>query len=113
MSTPRLRLGAWLDPSCSAGINAPGRPCKYSRTLPARTEYRHADPAQLFPGTILVVAPHMDDEVLACGGTIARLPSPARVHLVYATDGARSCSPVVPWIDATSAGLSSVRRAES
>ena len=81
--------------------------------MPARTEYRHADPAQLFPGTILVVAPHMDDEVLACGGTIARLPSPARVHLVYATDGARSCSPVVPWIDATSAELSSVRRAES
>lgn len=71
------------------------------------------DPAQLFPGTLLVVAPHMDDEVLACGGTIARLPSRARVHLVYATDGARSYSPVVPWLDEVSPALSSVRRAEA
>jgi len=81
--------------------------------LPERPEYRYADPAQLFPGTILVIAPHMDDEVLACGGTIARLPSQARVHLVYATDGASSYSPVVPWLDATSPELPAVRRAEA
>jgi LmbE family N-acetylglucosaminyl deacetylase len=81
--------------------------------LPERPEYRFADPAQLFPGTILIIAPHMDDEVLACGGTVARLPHPARVHLVYATDGARSYSPVLPWLDATSSALSSVRRAEA
>jgi LmbE family N-acetylglucosaminyl deacetylase len=76
-------------------------------------EYRFADPAQLFPGTILIIAPHMDDEVLACGGTIARLPHPGRVHVVYATDGARSYTPVVPWMDSTSPALSSARRAES
>ena len=29
---------------------------------------------QFFPGTILIVAPHMDDEALACGGLIAKLP---------------------------------------
>jgi LmbE family N-acetylglucosaminyl deacetylase len=81
--------------------------------LPARSEYPLADPAQVFPGTVLVVAPHMDDEVLACGGTIARLPNHRRVHLVYATDGARSYVPVVPWIDATSPELISVRRAEA
>jgi LmbE family N-acetylglucosaminyl deacetylase len=81
--------------------------------LPAPADCRFADPAQLFPGTILIVAPHMDDEVLACGGTIARLPDPARVHLIYATDGARSYSPVIPWLDATSPELSSVRRAEA
>ena len=91
----------------------PGRPCRHSKTLSDPAEYRFADPAQLFPGTILIIAPHMDDEVLACGGTIARLPDPGRVHLVYATDGARSYSPVVPWLDATSPGLSAVRRAES
>lgn len=81
--------------------------------MPDRTEHRFADPAQLFPGTILVVAPHMDDEVLACGGTVARLPSKARIHLVYATDGAQAYSPVVPWLDATSPELSSARRAEA
>jgi LmbE family N-acetylglucosaminyl deacetylase len=81
--------------------------------LPEPTEGRFSDPAQLFPGTILVVAPHMDDEVLACGGTLARLPGKARIHLAYATDGARAYSPVVPWLDATSPELSSVRRAEA
>jgi LmbE family N-acetylglucosaminyl deacetylase len=81
--------------------------------LPEPTEHRFSDPAELFPGTILVVAPHMDDEVLACGGTVARIPGKARIHLVYATDGARAFSPVVPWLDATSSELSSVRRAEA
>ena len=82
--------------------------------MPAiRADYRFADPAQLFPGTIVVAAPHMDDEVLACGGTIARLPDRARVHLIYATDGTRSYTPVVPWLDATSPELSSVRQAEA
>jgi LmbE family N-acetylglucosaminyl deacetylase len=82
--------------------------------LPAiRTDYRLADPAQLFPGTIVIAAPHMDDEVLACGGTIARLPDRARIHLVYATDGSQSYTPVLPWLDATSRDLSSVRRAEA
>jgi LmbE family N-acetylglucosaminyl deacetylase len=81
--------------------------------LPEPTEHRFSDPAELFPGTIMVVAPHMDDEVLACGGTVARIPSKARIHLVYATDGARAFSPVVPWLDATSPELSSVRRAEA
>jgi LmbE family N-acetylglucosaminyl deacetylase len=78
-----------------------------------RADYRVADPAQLFPGTVLIAVPHMDDEVLACGGTIARLPDPTRIHLVYATDGSQSCPPVVPWMDATSAELGAVRRVEA
>jgi hypothetical protein len=32
------------------------------------------DPAELFQGTVAIIAPHMNDEILACGGTIARLP---------------------------------------
>jgi LmbE family N-acetylglucosaminyl deacetylase len=81
--------------------------------LRLRTEYRFADPAQVFWGTVLVIVPHMDDEVLACGGTIARLPSPAKVHLVYATDGGQAYAPVVPWLDSTSPELSAVRRVEA
>src|SRR5688572_19567856 len=113
MSTPRWPPAASLDPSCSPGTNAPGKPSRSSRTLREPTEHRFSDPAQLFPGRILVVAPHMDDEVLACGGTVAGLPHKDRIHVAYATDGARAYSPVVPWLDATSPALSSVRRAEA
>ena len=49
-----------------------------------------------FAGTVLVVAPHMDDEALACGGLLAQLPDPTRIHVVYATDGTQSPAPVVP-----------------
>jgi LmbE family N-acetylglucosaminyl deacetylase len=72
-----------------------------------------ADPKTIFSGTVLVVAPHMDDEVLACGGTIARLPNKERVFLAYATDGAQAYTPVVPWRDTTSPELSAVRAAEA
>ena len=49
----------------------------------------------LFTGTIVIVAPHMDDEALACGGLIAKLPDKNRVHLIYATDGMKSPAPIM------------------
>jgi LmbE family N-acetylglucosaminyl deacetylase len=64
-------------------------------------------------GTLLIVAPHMDDEVLACGGLIASRPDPGKVHVVYATDGTRSPVPVVPWRDVVDSGLGEMRRRES
>jgi LmbE family N-acetylglucosaminyl deacetylase len=71
-----------------------------------------ADPVQLFPGSVLIVAPHMDDEVLACGGTVAMLPQKERIHVVYATDGMKSPSPILPH-DAISSDLGEVRVQES
>ena len=71
------------------------------------------DPVAFFNGTILIVAPHMDDEILACGGTIARLPQKECVHVVYATDGMKSPSPIVPWRDAITPDLGEVRMQES
>ena len=55
----------------------------------------------------------MDDEVLACGGTIARLPEPERIHVVYATNGMRSPAPIVPWKDAIEPSLGQERMQES
>jgi len=72
-----------------------------------------ADPATVFRGELVFAAPHMDDEVLACGGTIASLPDKKRIHVVYATDGSRSPVPAFDWIGAASADLPTIRRAEA
>lgn len=68
---------------------------------------------QLLPGTIVIVAPHMDDEVLACGGLIAKLPDKDRVHIIYATDGMKSPAPIIPGHDEISPDLGKTRMQES
>jgi len=71
------------------------------------------DPIESFPGTILIVAPHMDDEMLACGGMMAMLPHKERIHLVYATDGMKSPAPIIPWRDAITPDLGETRIREA
>jgi LmbE family N-acetylglucosaminyl deacetylase len=66
-----------------------------------------------FAGTVLVVAPHMDDEALACGGLLAQLPDPTSIHVVYATDGTQSPAPVESLRDVVSDDLGMLRRQES
>jgi LmbE family N-acetylglucosaminyl deacetylase len=46
-----------------------------------------------FEGDILVIAPHMDDETLGCGITLAQCAQRQTVRVVFATDGARSPEP--------------------
>ena len=41
---------------------------------------QNLDLQHLSSGTIVIVAPHMDDEALACGGLIAQLPNKDRIH---------------------------------
>jgi LmbE family N-acetylglucosaminyl deacetylase len=74
---------------------------------------RRIDPDDVFRGVVLITVPHMDDEALACGGTIARLSRKERVHLVYATDGMKAPEPVLPWVDTITPDLGAIRRAES
>lgn len=62
---------------------------------------------------IVIVAPHMDDEALACGGLIAKLPYKNRIHILYATDGMKSPAPIVPGRDEISPNLGKIRMQES
>lgn len=71
------------------------------------------DPSTIFTGVVAITIPHMDDEVLGCGGTIARLPDKSRVHAIYATDGSGSPAPVLPWRDPVTIDLSKVRMREA
>jgi LmbE family N-acetylglucosaminyl deacetylase len=68
---------------------------------------------QLLDGEIVIVAPHMDDEALACGGLIAKLPHKDRVHIIYATDGMKSPAPIIPGRDKISLDLGKTRMQES
>jgi LmbE family N-acetylglucosaminyl deacetylase len=63
-------------------------------------------------GRLLVVAPHMDDELLACGGLMALRPNKQEVFVVYATDGMKSPAPVLPQ-DQITPDLGEVRVKES
>jgi LmbE family N-acetylglucosaminyl deacetylase len=72
-----------------------------------------ADPIKEFEGVVVITVPHMDDEVLACGGTIAQLPQKDRIHLIYATDGSRSPAPALSAVDFVSPDLGAMRIRES
>ncbi len=70
------------------------------------------DPDRALPGTLVVVAPHMDDELIGCGAILASLRDPARAHVIYASDGSGSPAPPVPWHRVDRAELARVRREE-
>jgi LmbE family N-acetylglucosaminyl deacetylase len=64
---------------------------------------------------VLVVAPHPDDEVIACGGTvIKRILEGRSVKLIFTTDGSRSHAAVLQiYSDPTPEELVRVRRVEA
>jgi LmbE family N-acetylglucosaminyl deacetylase len=64
-------------------------------------------------GTVLITVPHMDDCVLACGSTLAKLLDKTNVQVVYASDGMASPAPVFPWRDKISADLGQARMEEA
>jgi LmbE family N-acetylglucosaminyl deacetylase len=70
------------------------------------------NPDDAFTGKLVIVAPHMDDEALACGGLIARFSRKECIHIIYATDGMKSPAPVMPG-DVISSDLGEVRVQES
>ena len=68
---------------------------------------------RILAGRLLVLAPHMDDEALACGGTILRHRDRTLVHCLFATDGAASPAPLLPWFGKVDEGLAAERKAEA
>lgn len=68
---------------------------------------------KLSSGIIVIVAPHMDDEALACGGLIAKLADKDCVHIIYATDGMKSPAPIIAGRDEISPNLGRIRMQES
>ena len=44
-------------------------------------------PENILQGVVLLLVPHFDDEVLACGGMLALLPAKERIHVLFATAG--------------------------
>lgn len=65
-----------------------------------------------FEGDLLICAPHMDDETLGCGMLIARHAARHRVHVLFATNGARSPEPPAGRPQAAH-GLPAAREAEA
>ena len=54
-----------------------------------QAEAKWLEPEQL--GSVLVIAPHQDDESLGCGGTIALMRNNGLpVHVLFVTDGSKS-----------------------
>lgn len=75
---------------------------------------RAADPlGRICAARILILAPHMDDETLACGGTMLMHPRKEDIHCFFATDGANSPAPLLPWSAAVDPDLAGLRRQEA
>lgn len=68
---------------------------------------------ELLTSRIVIVAPHMDDEVLACGGLMLMHKDKSRLHCIFATDGARSPSPLLPWQGKAPKNLPEIRAREA
>ena len=67
----------------------------------------------LLSNRVLIVAPHMDDEVLGCGGVMHMHSDKTQIHCIYATDGARSPAPLLPWTGSIDHGIRARRRHEA
>jgi LmbE family N-acetylglucosaminyl deacetylase len=70
-------------------------------------------PDDLLSNRILIVAPHMDDEVLGCGGIMHMHTDKTQIHCIYATDGARSPAPLLPWTGSIDPDITEHRRREA
>jgi len=76
-------------------------------------QYRNAMVDKLLSKRLVVMAPHMDDETLGCGGVMALHADKRQIYCIFATDGAKSPSPLLPWQANGASELPQIRRAEA
>ena len=77
------------------------------------TRYRKINAESLLSQRLLIIAPHMDDEILGCGGSILLHKDKSQIHCVYATDGSRSPAPLLPWTGSIDSNIVEIRRREA
>jgi N-acetylglucosamine malate deacetylase 1 len=69
---------------------------------------RHEDIASLPPENVLILAPHPDDEIIGCGGSIIKhRKKGSRIFVIYLTDGRESNQNIDHMV------LSKIRREEA
>lgn len=83
-----------------------------ARALPRGTA-NETLPHKLLSARSLVLAPHMDDEALACGGTMLLHARKSELHCLFASDGTGSPAPLLPWRGKVDADLAQRRRDEA
>jgi LmbE family N-acetylglucosaminyl deacetylase len=76
-------------------------------------QYRNAMVDKLVSERLVVMAPHMDDETLGCGGVMALHADKRQIYCIFATDGAKSPSPLLPWQANGASDLPQIRKAEA
>jgi LmbE family N-acetylglucosaminyl deacetylase len=76
-------------------------------------QYRNAMVDELVSQRLVVMAPHMDDETLGCGGVMALHADKRQIYCIFATDGAKSPSPLLPWQGSPTADLPRIRKEEA
>lgn len=102
-------MGAWLQEAKSLRAFRGALARRFLLKLKRATHRSQAELIIPSARRVLVVAPHMDDEVIPCGGTLILLrEAGAEIHVVFATDS----SGALPSADARSA-LTATRRAEA
>lgn len=75
--------------------------------------HRKINAESLLSQRLLIIAPHMDDEILGCGGSILLHEDKSKIHCVYATDGSRSPAPLLPWTGSVDPNIGEIRRREA
>lgn len=102
-------MGAWLQEAKSLRALRGALARRFLLKLKRATH--RSQPELIVPSSkrVLVVAPHMDDEVIPCGGTLLLLrETGAEIHVVFVTDS----SGALPSAEARSA-LTATRRSEA